>query len=174
MTYTPRQPKNLNAIQSVHFKFQIKRSPEIEYFIQKAPIPGMALGYEMVPNPFVFIPKPGDHLDFNELDIVFRVDEELANYLCIHNWMRALGKPENFKEYAKIEAVPMWTGEGIYSDLSLSLLSAKQNAIFECVFEDAFPVGLSNLDFDTTQSDLTYLKASARFMYRDYKFKQTI
>ena len=165
---------NLNALQSVHFKFQIRRAPSLEYFVQKAPIPGLALGHEMVPNPFVYIPKPGDHLDFSDLDIVFRVDEDLSNYLAIHNWMRALGKPESYAEYAAIENIPSWTGQGIYSDLSLILVSAKQNPIFEAVFEDSFPIGLSNLEFDVTQEDLKYLKASARFKYRDYKINPTI
>ena len=137
---------NLNSLQSVHFKFLIKRAPELSYFVQKAPIPGLALGHEMVPNPFVYIPKPGDHLDFSELDIVFRVDEDLINYLAIHNWMRALGKPESYTQYAAIENIPSWTGEGIYSDLSLILVSTKQNPIFEANFEDCFPVGLSNLE----------------------------
>ncbi|MDR3503092.1 MAG: hypothetical protein P4L79_10995 [Legionella sp.] len=168
MTYTPPQPTNLNAAQSVHFKFQIKRSPEIEYFVQKATIPGLAIGYSYVPTPLIDIPNPGEHLEFSELDVVFRVDEDLAGYLTIQDWLRGLGAPDNYTQYANIEAKPLWSGEGIYSDLSLTITTAKQNAAFECVYEDAFPIGLSSLEFDATQPDLTYLKAAARFKYRVY------
>ena len=44
---------------------------------------------------------PGERLDYESLSVRFLVDEDLKNYMSIHNWMTGLGFPESagdFKE----------------------------------------------------------------------------
>lgn len=119
-------------------------------------------------NPFVKTPIPGEHLTYGDLKITFKVDEDLQNYLEIHNWIRALGKPENFEEYRQIAEKPIYTGEGIYSDISLMVLASTKTPNFEIVYADAFPYTLSDLVFNTTENTVNYIEADATFKYTYY------
>lgn len=168
MSAVDNTPANKNFLSPLNFKFQIKKAPHVNFFIQQVNIPSILLQSPEKGNPFVNIPFPGEHLKFGELKIVFKVDEDLKNYLEIHNWIRALGKPENFEQYKTIQDQPIASGEGIRSDISLMVLSSSKMANYEVVFVDAFPVTLSDLNFTTVDSDVNYITATASFRYVYY------
>lgn len=161
-------PKNKNFLSPLNFRFQIKKAPHVNFFIQKVNIPGISMQTPLEKNPFTNIPIPGDHMNFADLSISFKVDEDLQNYLEIHNWIRALGKPENYQQYKTIQDQPTASGEGIYSDISLIVLSSTKMPNYEIVYVDAFPVSLSDLTFSTTDTTVNYLEASATFKYVYY------
>lgn len=168
MSAIDNTPSNLNFLSPLNFTFQIKKAPHVNFFIQKVNLPAISLRPVDTSNPFVNIPFPGEHLNFGELKISFKVDEDLQNYLEIHNWMRALGKPEEFSQYKSIADKPSFTGEGIYSDISIIVLSSAKVANFDISYVDAFPVSLSDINFNTTDSDVNYIEASASFKYTYY------
>lgn len=161
-------PTNRNFLSPLNFKFSIKKAPHVNFFIQKVNVPEIILKPPVSPNPFVNIPYPGDHIDYSTLEITFKVDEDLQNYLEIHEWIKALGKPKDFDEYKTIEEKKSWTGDGIYSDISVMILSSTKMANFEVVYVDAHPVGLSGIVFNTTDPDVNYIEASATFKYTYY------
>jgi hypothetical protein len=57
----------------------------------------------------------------------------------------------------------------MYSDITVTILSNKNNPIIEVRFEDAFPTSLTSLDFTQTATDVEYLTASADFSYKLYE-----
>lgn len=158
-------PTNSNFLSPLNFKFSIKRAPHINFFIQKISLPSINLPTYDSPNPFVKIPQPGEHLTYGDLDVTFKVDEDLQNYLEIHNWIRALGKPSDFSEYKTLADKAVYTGDGIRSDISLTILSSAKNPNYEIIFTDAYPTELSKLTFDTTDQTVDYIEASATFKY---------
>lgn len=168
MSAVDNTPLNKNFLSPLGFKFQIKKAPHVNFFIQKVNIPSLLLVSPEKGNPFVNIPYPGEHLRFGELKIEFKVDEDLKNYLEIHNWMRALGKPENFEQYKQIQDQPIASGDGIYSDISLMVLSSSKMANYEIVFVDAYPIIISDLNFNSVDTDVNYIAASASFKYTYY------
>lgn len=168
MTALDNTPANKNFLSPLGFKFQIKKAPHVNFFIQQVNIPSLILQSPEKGNPFVNIPYPGEHLKFGELKISFKVDEDLQNYLEIHNWIRALGKPENFNQYKEIQNKPIASGDGIYSDISLMVLSSTKMANYEIVYVDAYPVMLSDLQFNTVDTDVNYITASSTFEYTYY------
>jgi len=174
MTAIDDTPTNLNYLTPLNFKFAIKRAPHVEFFIQKISIPSIVLVEVDAPSPLVKIPYPGDHINYGNLEITFKVDEKLQNYLEIHNWLRALGKPTSTDEYAAIEANPSWTGKGIYSDITLSILSNIKTINYDVTFVDAFPIGVSSVTFNTTDEDVQYVEASATFKYSYYNISQSV
>ena len=123
-------------------------------------------------NPFVALPFPGDHINYGTLEITFKVDEDLENYLELHNWLKALGKPQNYEQYREIEQKPIYTGEGIVSDISITILSSTKLANYEVIYVDAFPVSLSGINFNTVDTDVNYLEASATFKYTYYNIEK--
>jgi hypothetical protein len=169
MSATDNTPENKNFLSPLNFRFQIKKAPHVNFFIQKVNIPSIQLPSPEPNNPFVKTPIPGDHLEFSELKISFKVDEDLQNYLEIHNWLRGLGKPENFLQYKELQDKPSYTGDGIYSDISVLILSSTKMPNYEITYIDSYPVFLSDLVFQTTDSDVNYITAEATFKYTHYQ-----
>jgi len=155
---------NKNFLSPLNFKFQLKRAPHVNFFIHKINIPGISLPTAETPNPFINLPYAGDHLQYEDLQIEFKVDEDLQNYLELHNWLRGEGKL-NFSEYSALASAKKYTGEGLKSDISLTLLTSNKRANYEIVFKDAFPTTVSGIDFSTVNEDVDYIEASASFRY---------
>jgi hypothetical protein len=168
MSAVDNTPTNQNFLSPLNFKFVMKRAPHVNFFIQKVTIPGVALASVVTPNPLLRIPEPGDQLDFDELSISFRVDEDLNNYLEIQNWLRAIGK-QSFEQYGAISRAPSYLGESIKSVISLTVLSSAKRPNYEITFEDAFPTKISSIEFDTSMEDVSYIEAEATFRYTKYE-----
>lgn len=154
----------LNMLSPLNFKFTLKRAPNLNFFVQKINIPGVSLPKVDTSNPLIKIPLSGDHLEYDELDVTFKVDENLQNYLEIHNWVRALGKP-SFEEYANLSKKAIYTGEGLKSDIVVTVLTSQKNPNYEFVFKDAFPISVSSISFESTDESVNYIEATARFVY---------
>lgn len=170
MTAIENTPSNKNFLSPLGFRFMVKKLPHVNFFAQKANIPGISIASNPEqPNPFVVIPYAGDHLQYNELTVAFRVDEDLQNYLEIHNWLVALGFPEKYEQYRALATKPVSTGDGLKSDASLIITSNGMNPKFDVTFQDAFPVSLSDLNFDSTDESVQYLEATVEFRYTLYK-----
>lgn len=172
MTAIDNTPSNKNFLSPLNFKFTIKKAPHVNFFIQKVNIPMISLRQVDIPSPLVRMPIPGDHIDYANLNVTFKVDEDLQNYLEIHNWIKSLGKPEDSDQYYQIQQKDSWTGEGIYSDISVMVLSSTKMANYEIVYTDAHPVSLSGLNFTTTDTDVNYVEATATFKYTLYNINK--
>lgn len=168
MTALDSTPENKNFLSPLNFRFQIKKAPHVNFFIQKVNIPEISIRAPESTNPFVTIPYSGEHINYGILNIEFKVDENLENYLEIHNWLKSLGKPQDFEQYKNIQDIPTWTGDGIVSDISLLVLASTKTPNYDITYTDAFPVSLSGLSFNTTDSDVNYVTASATFRYVYY------
>lgn len=168
MSALDNTPVNKNFLSPLGFKFQIKKTPHVNFFIQKVNVPAISMTSPTPNNPFVKTPIPGEHLNYDNLKITFKVDEDLQNYLEIHNWIVALGKPQNFDQYKEIQDKPSYSGDGIYSDISLMILSSAKRANYEVLYVDAFPISLGELMFNTVDSDVNFIEATAVFQYTYY------
>ena len=173
MSAIDNNPANRNFLSPLNFRFQIKKSPHVNFFIQKVNIPDIYLKEVETSNPFVTTPYPGEHIKYGSLKLEFKVDEDLQNYLEIHNWIKALGKPEEFEQYKKIADIPIYTGEGIYSDIALLVLNSTKSPNYEVTFKDAFPIWLSQITFNSTDPDVSYLTASTEFKYTVYDINKS-
>lgn len=172
MTAIDSIPTNRNFLSPINFKFRIKKTPTINYFVQKIAVPKMELpGFDQG-NPFTRIPRPGDHLDFSDLSLTFKVDEDLQNYMEIYTWMTEMARSQNYEQYQTIDRKQPMSGEGIYSDVELEILSSKRKANYAVVFQDSFPVSLGDIEFDTTLEDVNYVTASVTFKYKLYTIEK--
>lgn len=165
-------PVNKNFLNPLNFKFQIKRAPNVNFFIQKINIPSLSLPNIDIPTLFVPIPVQQTHMIYGDLTVSFKIDEDLQNYFEIHNWVRALGFPSQFGEYSSIFSKPLISGESLTSEISLTILNALKNPTYEFVFHEAFPTYLSEIDFDTTYDTVDYVSASATFKYKLFDISQ--
>ena len=92
------QLTNKNFLSPIGFVFLLQRAKKTSFLCQKATIPNMSLGEVPIPTAgMVPIPIEGNMV-YGDLEVEFIVDEDLRNYMEIHNWMRALGTPQNYGE----------------------------------------------------------------------------
>mgnify|MGYP003339237622 CR=1 FL=1 len=168
MSALSNQPTNTNFLSPLGFKMTIKRSPHLNFFVQSATLPGVSIASADVDTPFTKIPYPGTRLTFGNFQVTFKIDEEMNNYLEIFNWLKAIGFPDNFDQYSTIANKGVMSGEGVFSDITLLVLSSAMNPIHEITFRDCFPVDLSALTFDSTSADVEYLTATVTFANRKF------
>ena len=172
-----QQIKNNNYLSPIGFKFIIEKAPKTSYLCQSASIPEINLGEIEVATPFVPISFEGN-FKYGDLSFQFLVDENLENYLEIHNWMRALGTPFDFQERARFEdkvrqIEDRQRDRNIFSDGTLMVQTNNLTSNFSIVFVDMFPTVLSTLDFDATVTETNYLTANVSFAYTYYEIRTT-
>jgi len=176
MTALDKTPSNLNLLSPLGFKFVVQKLPHVNFFVQNASIPGFTLPHVNRGTPFVNIPYAGDHIEYQPLHLTFKVDEDFQSYIELHSWLRGLGFPREFDEYANLlqqdrlgtmvgRNVLNTSGQGLYSDASLIILTNLKNANIEFTFKDTFPVSISQLNFETTPSDVVMVNCSVEFNY---------
>lgn len=173
MTAVEDTPLNRNYLSPLNFKFSVKKLPHVNFFLQKVNIPSLNITPTAMPNPFVSIPYSGDHIQYGTLSISFKVDEQLKNYQEILGWMEGLGFPKSYQQYADLENKNK-TMEGLVSDVSIIATDSAKNPKFEFIFIDAFPIYLSDMNFDTTAPDVNYLTVSANFKYTYFEISRNL
>jgi hypothetical protein len=159
------EPTNKNFLSPLGFTFGVKKLPHVNFFVTRTSIPGFSLGVAEYPNPFVVLPIPGDKIDFGELQVTFKVDEDMKNYLEIFNWIMGMGFPDRYEQYASIKRMGKGSGLGIYSDATLTVLTSAMNPNIEFSFRNVFPFSLTEIDFSTQSADVEYVEATASFRY---------
>jgi len=173
------QPNNPNPLSPINFRFNLVRAPELTFFVQSAALPQLSIGEPLVENIFVKLPIPGDKLQYAPISLRFQVNEDLSDWLEIHDWMVGLGFPDNFTESIHKSFGPDSASgtatqsplDRVYSDGTLHILTSDKNPNIQVTFKDMFPISLSSLQFDISQPDITYLEADVEFTYRSYTVK---
>ena len=168
------QLENRNFLTPTSFNFSIERVPSVGFFGSVVNIPGMTLGVVNQSTYLKDIPRPGEKLEFADLELTFFVDEGLQNYLEIDKWMRGLGFPEsldeiyNLQKEGKIQDKPSLD---IYSDATLQINNNQMEPMFRVQFKDLFPFYLSALEFNSQVGDVEFLQARVGFKYLIYNIE---
>lgn len=162
---------NKNMLSPVGFSFQIRRLPTTNFFVQSVTLPGPSLGFVEVPNQFRPAQVYGDRIEYSELEVTFKINETMSNYIEIFDWMTGLGFPDNFDQYKRLKEKPAFSDERFYSDATLTILTSSMNPQIEIAFSDTFPVSLSPIIMTSTDTEIEYLEATASFRFQNYTFK---
>ena len=172
MSALDNTPVNKNFLSPLNFRFTLKRAPHVNFFLQKVNLPQITINpTPLYPTLLIDIPQPGEFVTFGPLNITFKIDEDMQNYLELFNWIKALGDYGRDGDYAKLQNAPAGSGLGIFSDISLMVLSSTKMPNYEITFVDAFPTSLTALSFNTVDSDVNYIEASAEFRYTIFEVK---
>lgn len=161
--------QNKNMLSPVGFRFNVNRLPEMNFFVQSVTLPGITMGGTEQPTPLRQVPIPGDRVTYSELDVSFKIDEDMINYISIFNWIRALGFPDDTEQYQQLDSESQLTG-GIYSDGNLIILSSAMNPNIRIDIFDMFPISLSPIEMNTRDTSIEYLEATVSFRFLNYDF----
>ena len=165
------QIQNRNFLSPVGFKFTLAKEPKISFFCNSARIPEITLGNSVQPTYLKDIDIPGEKLTYGDFSLRFLVDENLENYMKMHNWLTGLGFPETTQQFKTLTTDEI-SGEGAldqqFSDASLHILNSNYRDVAIVKFRDLFPVSLSSLEFDASEADIQYFTADVTFKYTIY------
>lgn len=154
-----------NFLNPNEFRFTLSRLPHVEFFVQGVTLPDISSTPVEQFTPFKTVYRPADKIEFGDLTLTVLVDENMQSYLETWNWLIALTKPENFDQYANL-----LSGDGIYSDATLTVLSSKKNPNIQITFKDMFPISVGSITLATNQSDVTPPVVDMTFRYSSYAF----
>jgi len=169
----PGQITNRNFLSPAGFKFTLAKEPKVSFFCNTVRIPEINLALALQPTYLKDIDVPGEKLTYGDLSLRFLVDENLENYMAIHNWLTGLGFPETPQQYADLlkdedDATQLSDPKNQFSDGSLTILNSNFKTAAVVKFIDLFPYSLTSLDFDATITDVQYFTAEASFKYTVY------
>ena len=164
------QIQNRNFLSPIGFKFTLAKEPKVTFFSNSARIPEITLGTAIQPSYLKDIDVPGDKLQYGDFALRFLVDENMVNYMKIHNWKRGLVYPETTKEYKDLtnNSQGIRDSEEAFSDGSLHILNSNYRDVAIVKFSDLFPIGLTSLDFEASDTDVNYFTAEVVFKYTVY------
>ena len=168
-----RQPNTFDYSQSSQFQVTLGNFPLAQYFCTGVNLPGVSITGTPVSTRLAEIPMVGDLMTFEDFTMTFLVDETLANYREIFNWLVNIGAPSNHTQFNKLsraDGVDMTGDRNLYSDIVITILSSKNNPIIRTTMHDAFPLSLSGLTYTTQETDAVYLTADVTFAYTHYEF----
>ena len=162
MAFTPSTYDQSNP---ALFKLTFDKLPNVVYMSYSIALPGVNLNAILQPTPVRDRPIPGDKLNFDPLTVNFIVQENLANYIEVFNWMTGISRTTSTEEYKAYKAA----NQNRYSDAQLTVLSNKYNPIMRVTFVDCWPTSLAPLTYDAQIAPAQPITTEATFQYSYYK-----
>lgn len=155
------QPTNRNFLSPVGFLLDLEIFNGVDFFCQSASIPEIAMPFSEVQTPYRNVPiVSSGGVSYGDLNVRFIIDEDLKNYLVIHNWIKEYGLAE--KQADSPDA---------YSNARLQIMTSHNNVNHIVEFKNIFPVSLSSVPFDATVGDIEYLLADVTFKFETYTIR---
>ena len=168
MSALDKSPQSKNFLAPNKFQFFVRKCPDVNFFCQACNVPGFGSNAVPEPTPFKNIWKQGDHLEYDDLVVTFKVDEGLHNYLQIYSWIRGINFPNDWDEYAELAAKPSYSELGLKSDILIQILDSSNIPKFNVNYHDAFPLRIGNMNFSTTVGNINYITVDATFKYTGF------
>ena len=146
---------NINMLSPGNFKVTIDSNEfaNIQFFCTTASVPdlGQASVLQGYKNENAYF--PGDTIEYGSFTISFIVDEEMKNYIEMFNWISTNS-----------------TSAPKFKDVTLSILTNKNNTNKQILFHDAFPISLGELSFTTQDTGVEYVNCDVTFQYNRFEF----
>ena len=171
-----KQIQNRNFLSGVAFKFNLAKFPKVDFFSNSARIPELNLELTTQPSYLKNIDVPGERLTYGDFTLRFLVDENMENYISVYNWLTGLGFPETTKEFAELikDKDGQRDPKEAFCDGTLRILNSNYREVAKVSFNDLFPISLTSLDFDATNTDVQYFTAEATFKYTIYDLTSSL
>ena len=167
MTALTRSPENTNFLQPTKYLLTFDRIRTTQYFCQSVNLPGVSLGEVNRATPFLDMYSPGTKLSYELLNVEFILDEKLQGWKNLYDWFLTMADPDGFE---KRDGSRELQNNKHLSDATLSILSGLNNPLIRIHYTNVFPLSISDIKFDSTQSADTIMTATATLRYQSYKY----
>jgi len=146
-----------------------KRFQNLEFFAQRISHPTLTMnpsliGFKRTDAKFV-----GDTLEFGELNVEVLLDEQMAVYTEIQNWMESIvntkvtapSQNANGLGVASVQDMPEY-------DIRLSILNSNNNVAKTVLYKSCFPISLGNVEFAASVGAIEYVVLPVTFAYTTF------
>ena len=171
-----KQIQNRNFLSGVAFKFNLAKFPKVDFFSNSAIIPVLNLELTTQASYLKNIDVPGERLTYGDFTLRFIVDENMENYLAVYNWLTGLGFPDSGKQFKDVttDVDGQRDPKEAFCDGTLRILNSNYREVAKVQFNDLFPISLTSLDFDATNTDIQFFTAEATFKYTIYNLSSSV
>ncbi len=146
--------KNKNPLAvSDGFRMVFQKAPNTSYFCQNFVMPGITVNESIVNRPQTDVYFPGDKIVYEPMNITMLVAENMENYVEVFQWLQ--------------RSVTTTNSADKFDDITVYILSSKNNANGAVTFHNAFPTALGSINFNVQDADITYAQVDVTFRY-DY------
>tara|TARA_X000001382_G_scaffold53946_1_gene36793 strand:+ start:127 stop:651 length:525 start_codon:yes stop_codon:yes gene_type:complete len=146
-----------------------KRFQNLEFFAQRVSHPTITMNPSLVPFKRTDTKFVGDTLEFGELNVEVLLDEQMAVYTEIQNWMESI---VNTKVSTPSEGA---TGLGVATtqdlpeyDIRLSILNSNNNVAKTVLYKSCFPISLGTVEFAASVGAIEYVVLPVTFAYTTF------
>jgi|TARA_B110000977_G_scaffold199952_1_gene288858 hypothetical protein len=164
------QTTNTNYLQPNGFRISIDRKyfPNLQFFAQNIMHPAMTVNAVPVPIPRMSqgLKMTGDTIDFGELSMMVIMDEDLAAYKEIYNWM------QSFVNQQDASPMDVMNGAGpSFADITVSITNSHNNVIKQIIYKNAIPTSLGDIMFEAATGDVQYIIMPINFAFDQFEIK---
>jgi len=154
-----------NYLSPAGFDLSIDLLPNTEFFCQSIQIPEIAGTPPGLGSPLRQMYNLPDQLLYGDLTVDFVVDENMANYIEVLNWLEAIGAPKNSDQYKNWkDTVGKFT-----TDMTIIMQNSKKNPNMKFTFFDAFPTSISGLEMSVTTGEVSPVVCSLGIRYESFE-----
>jgi len=159
------QPATNNQLTNNKFRFVLTRCPTVSYFCQRGNVPSLGFGTAIQSNSTgITIKRPGTSYVYEDLQVGFVVDENMKNWLELHNWIKDLGI--SYQGSAEVLA----EGKKV-SSAFMFIMNSAYKPILVIKYKNVYPTFLSGIEFDSSLPDTDPVIATATFAYTHYEIE---
>jgi hypothetical protein len=156
------KPDNLNYLQGNSFRVLFQRSPNTAFHLQSVNLPGVSISTGDNSTPGLQWDIVGNQLSFDAIDLEFIVDEDLANWLEIYDWLHEMSDPNLGKSTGTLQEQ--------LTEMQLFIYTNSNNPSKLFTFHNVYPVSISSINF-TTQSTGEPILATVSCNYTTYEME---
>jgi len=158
-------PKTHNVLLVNYFQFILDKVPNMVYFCQTANLPGIGFGVADQPTNLGHPVKiPTGAFRFEELELTFRVDEDLRNWLELHEWIKTTGN--YISDHSTLPYSQKTSGA------TLLITNSSYKPKIKVQFKHVFPQTVSGIKFSVNTPTSTEALATVKFAHTGYTIER--
>jgi len=119
-------------------------------------MPSVTVNETVVNRPQTDVYVPGDKIVYEPMSITMLVAENMENYVEVFEWLQRSVNTNNSADK--------------YDDITVYILSSKNNASGAVTFRNAFPTSLGSIAFNVQDADISYAQVDVTFRYDYFTF----
>lgn len=145
----------LDLATNVAAQLSISLFPDVQFLTQELNLPGLELIYPNIQGPRIKTQMPAQGINYNKFTIEYLLRVDFSNHASLVNWMQdSLTK----------------TVQESFADGSLFILGPQRTKMAEVKLYGLMPIAVGDVQWNTTDPETTFKKATAVFDYLYYKF----
>lgn len=149
---------HLNYLRPINFLLRVDSSEfsDVFYYCQSINLPGLTVGpVGNIRHSRAKVAIAGDNVEFEPFTAEFLIDEKMANYRAMYNWL-----------------INQVQSEDVFNrDMTLFIQNSDNNIENRIRFINALPTNLTPLDFSLKEQAVRYLTASVTFYFDYYEIE---